>query len=224
VPRISQILQRYAEALDEWAKATALRMLRDVDQADRAMWATLTQEQAANQSKQHRARWAKLSQDMSEAIKDELAGSATGDVLRERLAEQVALIKSLPLEAAQRVHELTLRGLETASRGEEIRRAILATGDVTTARATLIARTEVARTASLLTQSRAEFIGSTHYIWRTSGDTDVRPGHRALNGQVFRWDDPPQVLEGEGKRKKVYRHHPGQIWNCRCYPEPIIPE
>lgn len=201
VPRINDILKRYAEALTSWAEATALRMLTDVEQVDRAQWAVLSAE-------------------MSQEIRREIASAPTGQILRKRLDEQVALIKSIPLNAAQRVHELTLRGLETSTRGEEIRRAILASGDVATSRATLIARTEVARTASLLTQARAEYVGSVAYIWRTSGDTDVRPGHRAMNGKVFRWDDPPEVEENG----RVMRHHPGQIWNCRCYPEPIIPE
>lgn len=195
------MLRRYAEALNDWAEATALRMLRDVEAVDRAQWATLSAE-------------------MSAELRREILNAPTGQLMRERLAEQVTLIKSIPLEAAQRVHDLTLRGLETSSRGEDIRQSILASGNVAASRATLIARTEVARTASLLTQARAEFVGSTHYVWRTSGDSDVRTGHRAMNGKVFRWDDPPEVEENG----RYMRHHPGQIWNCRCYPEPIIPD
>lgn len=201
MPRIEQILQRYAEALTAWAEAAAMRMLRDVEAVDRSAWAVLSSE-------------------MSQELQREIARAPTGEILRQRMNEQVALIKSIPLDAAKRVHEFSLKGLETSTRGEDIRAAILASGDVATSRATLIARTEVARTASLLTQARAEFVGSTHYIWRTSGDTDVRAGHRAMNGKVFRWDDPPEVNENG----RVLRHHPGQIWNCRCYPEPIIPD
>lgn len=201
MPRIEQILQRYAEALTAWAEAAAMRMLRDVEAVDRSAWALLSAE-------------------MSHELQREIARAPTGEILRQRMNEQVALIKSIPLDAARRVHELSLKGLESSTRGEDIRAAILASGEVATSRATLIARTEVARTASLLTQARAEFVGSTHYIWRTSGDTDVRAGHRAMNGKVFRWDDPPEVNENG----RVMRHHPGQIWNCRCYPEPIIPD
>lgn len=201
VPTVQQILRRYAEALTDWARATAGRMLADVEQVDRSAWAVLSAE-------------------MSAELQREIASAPTGELLRQRLDENVTLIKSIPLDAAQRVHDLTLRGLETSTRGEDIRRAILASGDVATARATLIARTEVARTASLLTQARAEYIGSTHYLWRTSGDSDVRAGHRAMNGKVFRWDDPPEVEENG----RYMRHHPGQIWNCRCYAEPIIPD
>jgi uncharacterized protein with gpF-like domain len=100
--------------------------------------------------------------------------------------------------------------------------------------ARLIARTETARTASVLTEVRAKSVGSEGYIWRTSLDADVRPkigtpnfaklntlamgSHRKLEGTFHRWDDPPIASEnGE-------RAHPGQIYNCRCWPEPVLPD
>jgi len=201
VPRLTNVLQRYAEALTAWAESTAMRMLTDVEQVDRNAWSA-------------------LSADMSKEIRREITRAPTGEILRDRLNEQVTLIKSLPLDAAKRVHELTLKRLESSERASEVMKALQATGEVTASRAKLIARTEVARTSSLLTQARAEHIGSTQYIWRTSGDSDVRPGHKAMNGKAFSWDDPPEVEENG----RYMRHHPGQIWNCRCYPEPIIPE
>lgn len=166
-----------------------------------------------------RLQWSMLSRGMSAELQREIASAPTGEILKRRLIEQVTLIKSIPLEAAQRVHDLTLLGLETAGRGEAIREAILASGDVAKSRAILIARTETARTASLLTQARAEHIGATQYVWRTSGDSDVRSDHKALNGKVFSWAAPPIADQRSGARA-----NPGCIYNCRCWPEPIIPE
>lgn len=133
-----------------------------------------------------------------------------------RLAEQVALIKSLPIEAAQRVHALTIEGLENGTRAAEIAKEIRRSGEVSESRANLIARTEVSRTASALTQARAQHIGSEGYIWRTSGDSDVRHSHAQMNGRFVRWDSPP-TLDG-------MTGHAGEYPNCRCYPEPVIPE
>jgi len=89
-------------------------------------------------------------------------------------------------------------------------------GDVARSRALLIARTEVTRTATTLTQARAEHIGSEGYIWRTAGDGDVRPSHRAMNGKFVRWDSPPTLDNLTG--------HAGCVPNCRCYAEPVIPD
>jgi uncharacterized protein with gpF-like domain len=48
-----------------------------------------------------------------------------------------------------------------------------------------------ARAASVLMQTRAEHIGSTHFAWKTAGDARVRQSHREHNGKTYPWDDPP---------------------------------
>lgn len=201
VPTLRTMLAKYAEALQPWATSVVSRMLAEVNQRDERMWATQAQE-------------------MGIALRKELHNAPTGQVMRQLMSEQVQLITSLPTEAAQRVHDLVIKGMEDSARADEVTREILRSGEVTESRAKLIARTEVARSASALTQARAQHIGSTQYIWRTSGDSDVRPGHRAMNGKVCEWANPPAVDENG----RVMHHHPGAIWNCRCYPEPIIPE
>lgn len=57
---------------------------------------------------------------------------------------------------------------------------------------------------------KAEDLGhpTTHYIWRTRGDPQVRPSHIENNGKVFAWDNPPET------------GHPGEDYNCRCTAEP----
>lgn len=102
-------------------------------------------------------------------------------------------------------------------RASEVAAELARTEEVTASRATLIARTEIAKANATLTTARAQFVGATHYIWRTAEDADVRDSHAAMEGKIFRFDDPPYV-EGEGN------HGPGEIYNCRCYAEPIIPE
>ena len=197
LPTISDILRRYADALTEWAEATASRMLAEVSGQDAKAWMDMSEE-------------------MGKALRDEIRNAPTGEVMRGLLAEQVTLIKSLPLDAAQRVHELTLKGIEDGTRASEIAKEIMRSGQVSVSRARLIARTEVSRTASTLTQARAEHVGSTGYIWRTSGDSDVRHSHAKMNGKFVPWDQPP-TLDG-------MTGHAGCLPNCRCYPEPVIPE
>jgi SPP1 gp7 family putative phage head morphogenesis protein len=197
--RIMSALAKYADLITPWAEETARSVVEEINWLDAKAW-----KQAAK--------------DMGIALKAEIATAPTGAVMREFMTEQVRLIRSLPLEAGQRVHKLTIEGLSTSARFKQIADEIAKTGKVTASRATLIARTETARTASALTMARAQHIGSDGYIWRTVGDTDVRPRHRKLNGKYFAWDNPP--VAGE----KGEHAHAGMIYNCRCYPEPVIPE
>lgn len=191
-------LRQYSSTLRPWANVVAQRMVADVVQRDEKMWR-------------------QMSQEMGGAIRRELIETDIGARTRELMAEQVSLITSLPTEAAQKVHEATIAHLEGGGR-DEVRQLIERLGQVTDSRAKLIARTETGRAASALTQARAEVIGSEGYIWRTAEDSDVRKLHKKLNGRFFRWDQPP--VTGENGE----RSHPGAIYNCRCYPEPVIPE
>lgn len=54
----------------------------------------------------------------------------------------------------------------------------------------------------------AEQRPTTHYIWRTSGDSKVRSTHAENDGKIFAWDSPPET------------GHPGEDYNCRCWAEP----
>lgn len=154
---------------------------------------------------------------MGSALRAEIEQAPTGHLLQELLGENVKLIKSLPAQAASRVHQLTTQGLITGQRAEQIAKQVAASGHVTEARARLIARTEVARTASLLTEARARYVGSEGYIWRTSGDADVRDSHKEMEGKYVRWDTKPRLTDGTVT-------HAGQIYNCRCWAEPVLPD
>jgi len=197
LPTIEQLLRRYAEALTPWAERAAAEMLSEVNRRDEAAWM-------------------QYSADLSRALRQEIRTAPTGTTMQVLMAEQVTLIKSIPLGAAQRVHRLTIEGIEDSTRASEISKAIQASGDVAKSRADLIARTEVARTASTLTEARALHVGSPGYFWRTSHDGDVRESHKKMEGKFVAWSDPPTIDGMTG--------HAGQFPNCRCYPEPVIPE
>lgn len=196
--RLETSLRAYAEVITPWAEQTAGRMVAMIERQDARKW-----ERAA--------------QTMSRALRRELDRTDTGAAQRRRMWEQVTLIKSLPLDAAQRVHDLTLEGQMDATRAKDFAAHILETGQVTASRAMLIARTEVARTATELTRARAVQVGCEGYLWRTARDSDVRATHKKLEGKYIRWDSPPECDPG-------HHAHAGQIWNCRCYPEPVIPD
>lgn len=198
IERIRVGMLLYAQRIEPWADSVADRMVKEIAAADRESW----------------RRTSKL---VGRLLHKEIQSAPTGRVLQDSLSRQVDLIKSLPIEAAARVHKLTLEGMTEGRRTSEITKEIMRSGDVCRSRADTIAVTEVSRTATELTKARAEHIGGTHYIWRTAGDRSVRHDHQILNGKVFAWSDPP-VADG----RTGVRAHPGCIYRCRCYPEPVI--
>lgn len=193
------ILEQYATIIEPWATSVARYMIADV-------------------SRRNLKAWTEIGKQMSRALRAEIEQAPTGMLYSGLMDSQVRLIKSLPLEAAKRVHDITTGALYSGVRAATLAEQVLLTGKVTASRATLIARTEVARTASNLTQARALFVGSEGYVWRTSKDSDVRPTHQEQEGRYIRWDKPPKT------DKNLDPYHAGCGPNCRCYPDPVIPD
>lgn len=199
IKALNEALRKYAQMLDPWARSVAQSMIDDI--ANRDLRA-----------------WNELGNELGRTLKSEIKVAPISQAMKALKEEQVNLIKSLPLEASQRVHKLTVEGMVGGTRAREIQKEILKTGKVTESRAMTIARTETSRTSTALVESRAQFVGSEGYIWRTAGDSDVRERHKHLEGKFIRWDSPP-VAGDHG-----IRAHAGAIFNCRCYPEPVIPD
>jgi SPP1 gp7 family putative phage head morphogenesis protein len=195
---LENLLARYADIVEPWARSVANRFVTEVARRDEQAWAT-------------------YSKKLSRGIEQEILTAPTGEMLREFLESQVQLIKSLPLDAAQRVHEIATGNLYSGARFPEIANHLMQTGNISKNRANLIARTETARISSSLTMVRAQHIGSEGYIWRTVRDSDVRQSHLRMEGQFVRWDSPPEVDPGK-------HYHAGMFPNCRCFPEVVIPD
>ena len=195
--RAQRLLNQYADALEPWAQAVATKMLADVSQRDLKMW---------------RQRSLRL----SKGIREELISAPTGQTFEELMRLQVGLIKSIPKDAAQRVHDIATGTLYSGARPDRLMQEILRTTEVSEARARLIARTETARASATFMQARAEHVGSEGYIWRCALDFKERDSHREMEGKYVRWSTPP-TLDG-------LTGHAGCLPNCRCWAEPVLPE
>ncbi len=195
---IVDALTRYSETIEPWARSVGERMIAEVAARDKVAWRQTAAE-------------------MGRVLHRELDTAPLGRVVRERLDEQVSLIKSIPREAAQRVHKISLESAYTGERWETVAKKILEGGPVSRSKAVLIARTETGRTLTEITKARAEAVGSEYFRWNTSRDADVRASHRVLDGKIFRWDTPP-VCDPPN-----HRALPSSIWNCRCTATPLIP-
>ena len=84
--------------------------------------------------------------------------------------------------------------------------------------ADFLARQETKLIKSKIIKDRAVNTGHTRYIWQTAGDQRVRDTHRALNGKIFDFNNPP-IIDELGNRG-----NPGSSYNCRCVARIILSE
>lgn len=122
----------------------------------------------------------------------------------------VTLIKSIPSQYFGTLEEAITKNWIDGMRQESLIDTIMHIGDVTESRAELIARDQTSKMNSSFNMVRQLSVGINKYQWQTAGDERVREEHADLDGQEFRWDDPPP----DG--------NPGEPVNCRCIGLPIF--
>lgn len=149
--------------------------------------------------------------------------------------QQAQYVTELQTDALDRLAKIVAKEVREGTDVKTIAKIIQQQIDVTSNKAMLIARTEVARLNSTIAQSAMQRAGSTSYVWRTAEDERVRgdpsglypdptktgrpaSNHYVLDGQTFRFDDPP-VIDVSG-----ITGPPGSIWNCRCVALPVFDE
>lgn len=139
-----------------------------------------------------------------------------------KVKENAGLIQTFPLDISttltQYIGKESLKGRRSSDILGDLMKKFPNTAK---SRLRLIARTEVSKTQTALTQARATALGADWYIWRTSEDERVRGSHNKMNGVLVNWKDPPspEALVG---MKSCGKYHAGDIFNCRCYPEPVV--
>lgn len=208
VTTISSVLESYGSSPEfaEWANSLAHTFVTNTLEENARTW-----RQAARMSGQ------------GEKIRQMLTNELSGPVGRrylELIDDNAKYIKSIPQDVAQRlVHHVSSKEMtgERAS-ASQVRDYV---GEISSWHAKLISRTESAKASSALTQARAEYTGHDWAIWHTSEDGRVRESHRKMNDVMFRFSDKPAPEELVGE-KSVGHYGPGEIFNCRCFAEPVI--
>jgi SPP1 gp7 family putative phage head morphogenesis protein len=191
-----------------YAEASAMKMVTQLFTDSGRTW-----RQAAKENSKGRM--------LYELFRHELKGPVGGEVASQ-IRRNAEIIKTLPIDLSNSINkyiaEEGLNGRRASDIAKDIQEMFPAKSK---ARASIIARTEVSKTSTALTRARADNIGLDWYIWRTSEDSRVRDSHKKMAEVLIKWTNPPspEVLAGE---KSFGYYHAGEIFNCRCYPEPVI--
>jgi uncharacterized protein with gpF-like domain len=197
--------KRYAELM----KAIASRMTTSLYVESARTW-----REASSQATQGRQ--------IYEMLKTEMDGPV-GDRVREIINQNASLISSIPNDVALDVNRFiqseSMKGLRT----NEIQSALpLRAQELTKSRIALIARTETSKSSTALTRARSEELDLDWYMWRTSKDARVRSSHQHMDRVLCSWSDAPNPEQLRREKRSYGSYNPGEIFNCRCYAQPII--
>lgn len=156
-----------------------------------------------------------------ELLKKNLNGRL-GAAVNQKVLENAHYIKTIPLTVAEQVTDFTKTQAYKGIRASEIEKALQdKVSQYSKAKASTIARTEASKAMTALTEVRARDVGVNWYQWRTADDARVRNSHEHMEGVLINWDNPPspELLAGQ---RSVGTYNAGNIYNCRCYPSPLV--
>jgi SPP1 gp7 family putative phage head morphogenesis protein len=155
-------------------------------------------------------------------LQNEMQG-AVGVRVRQLVSDNARLITGIPGTLAEHATAHAMKEAQAGRRASEVAADLRKQlPGLAASRIQLIARTEVSKSSTALTQARAESIGLEWAMWCTSEDARVRVSHRKMDTTLFRWFDlpSPERLAREPNAPPPYA--PGCIWNCRCFAAPVL--
>ena len=145
--------------------------------------------------------------------------AAQNDVMQAAVAENVALIKSIPQHLLGQVEGLVMRSVQVGRDLGSLTKDLKKQFGVTQRRAELISRDQNNKATAVLTRTRQVEAGLTQAIWcHSAGGKTPRPSHvkagkeRAVYDLDRGWWDPDE------KRFIL----PGELINCRCFARPVV--
>ena len=141
------------------------------------------------------------------------------DIFKATIAENVALIKSIPQQYLNGVQQAVMRSITNGRGLQTLVPYLQKEHGKTFARARMISMDQTRKAFEGMTRARLERAGIKKFKWiHTGGSNEPRPLHQhTLNGKIFSYAEPPIIDTNTGERG-----FPGQLINCRCRQAPVI--
>ena len=148
----------------------------------------------------------------------QLAKGAVGEITKAAVAENVALIKSIPERYLLNVQGAVMRSITSGNGLQDLIPALLEQEGMTARRARNIALDQTRKTLSAVNAGRMKANGIRKFRWiHTGGGQKPRQDHMDMDGNIYDFDDLPVIDQRTGERGI-----PGQAPQCRCSMQPLL--
>jgi len=140
------------------------------------------------------------------------------DIFTASVAENVALIKSIPQQYLTQVQGAVMRSISTGRGMADLVPFLQKHRGVTERRAKIIARDQTKKAYEGLNTGRMQRVGLDKYRWLHSGGSQhPRQDHIAMSGKIYSLKNPPVIDQRTGQRGG-----PGDAINCNCRKQLIL--
>lgn len=166
----------------------------------------------------------KTEKEFLSSVKGIIVPADLSDIQRKKISEEWQNNMRLWIKQFTENQIIDLRkdvqtGVFTSERHESIAKRIQKSFEISQNKAKFLARQETSLLMAKFKETRYISSGINEYRWTcVSGSPNhpVRPMHKALDGTVHTWNNPP-IVDKQGSRK-----NPGEDYNCRCFARPLV--
>ena len=152
------------------------------------------------------------------SLKTSVISGTMKETMTASVAENVALIKSIPQKYGTDIAGAVMRSITAGNGLQDLIPALENYEGQTERRARNIALDQTRKAYNSLNKGRLQALGVKEFEWlHTGGSQKPRKDHQEMSGNIYRFDDPPVIDQRTGERG-----FPGQAPNCRCRILPVI--
>lgn len=158
-------------------------------------------------------------------LDDYYRGELYQQLMERWIADNVTALSGMPYKAVMDIDRIIMEGYKSGKPIAELQKEILDSCRKTKWWLTALAVGQVGALNAGLTKMIQTDSGVGRYWWSSSKDSRVRDCHRAFEGRIFRWDNPPMDWHYTKTKGIVYtgqRFHPGEAHGCRCCAIPVF--
>lgn len=151
-------------------------------------------------------------------LKTDTMPAQLAEIIKATTYENVKLITNIPEQTALRIEGAVMRSIQQGGEGRKtILQELELIGGMESRRVKLIAEDQTRKITSAMNAERSKALGVKKFRWlHSSGSAEPRPKHVAANGNIYSYDDPPNIGD---KGEAVL---PGFSISCRCVAIPVL--
>lgn len=145
--------------------------------------------------------------------------------IRRWAAENLVFMKDTPRDTLLDLERIIQDAYKAGTPVTELKKQLQKRYSAARHRANMIARDQVSTLNNRLVKMQHKDSGVRRYIWLSERDERVRECHKAFDGTIYSWDDPPEDWHRTADGMIVYtgkKHNPGEAYNCRCTAVPVF--
>ena len=139
------------------------------------------------------------------------------EILKIIIKRNVGLIQNVSEQTINNIENIVSNAMINNQPYSEIYKNLKHQKEVVGNRVNLIADDQIRKTNEAINRLNQQMGGIKYFEWWGIDDSRERPGHKELNGKIFKWGDVAERLPIISKNKNgVVRGYPGEAVRCRC--------